>query len=60
MTNILIPKQQRDKQFSKGIVVAMPCEILKINNKTYRVQSEFAVYILHSKIQKLRSRILFV
>ena len=34
MTNILIPKQQRDKQFSKGIVVAMPCEILKINNKT--------------------------
>lgn len=33
----------RDRQISKGIVVAMSCEILKINEETYRVQSEKAV-----------------
>lgn len=31
------------KEFSKGIVVAMSCEILMINDETYRVQSETAV-----------------
>ena len=35
--------ETRDRQFSKGIVVAMSCEILKINDETYRVQSESAV-----------------
>jgi hypothetical protein len=35
--------ETRDRQFSKGMVVAMSCEILKINDETYRVQSESAV-----------------
>ncbi len=33
----------RDRQIAKGIVVAMSCEILKIDEETYRVQSEKAV-----------------
>ena len=35
--------ETRNRQFSKGIVVALSCEILKINDETYRVQSESAV-----------------
>ena len=51
MNNQIVKKQQnyqvvetrRDRQIAKGIVVAMSCEILKINDETYRVQSEKAV-----------------
>lgn len=53
MNNQIVKKQQnnqkvveettKDRQFSKGIAVAMSCEILKINDETYRVQSEKAV-----------------
>ena len=35
--------ETRDRKFSQGIVVAMSCEILKINDETYRVQSEKTV-----------------
>ena len=40
-TNQVVEK--RDRKFSQGIVVAMSCEILKINDETYRVQSEKTV-----------------
>ena len=46
MNNYKTPNQvveTRNRQFSKGIVVALSCEILKINDETYRVQSESAV-----------------
>ena len=42
-TNQVVETRTRDRHFSKGIVVAMSCEILKINDETYRVQSEKAV-----------------
>jgi hypothetical protein len=35
--------ETRDRRISKGMVVAMSCEILKINDETYRVQSESVV-----------------
>lgn len=40
-TNEVVEK--RDRSISKGIIVAMSCEILKINEETYRIQSETAV-----------------
>ena len=35
--------ETKDRTIAKSIVVAMTCEILKINDETYRVQSESAV-----------------
>lgn len=43
---------EKDRSISKGIVVAMSCEILRINDETYRVQSEKAIdryYIVRFK-----------